>query len=203
MSRRRLGAVIFPGFEMLDYFGPLEMFSFFPDEIEIVAVAGTMAPVTASGGPATMPDATFDDADANDILLVPGGEGTRAQVANPALIGWLSRAVAQAECVTSVCTGALLLARTGCLNGQPATTNKLAFDWVAGQAPDVDWQRDARWVKTGRIYTSSGVSAGIDMALAVIEDMLGAQAATKAVLGAEYNRNSDPGNDPFALLEEE
>ena len=202
MTRRRIGALVFDGFEMLDLYGPLEMFAMHPDAIEIVAVAETDAPQKASGGPATQPDATLASGGMFDILLVPGGAGTRQAIHRPAVLDWLRAQAQAAELVTSVCTGAVLLARAGCLDGHKATTNKLAFDWVADQAPQVDWQRRARWVESGKVFTASGVSAGIDMSLAVISRLLGEAAAEQAALEAEYLRNRDPGNDPFSRPKE-
>ena len=201
MTKRTVGALVFPGFEMLDLYGPLELFGFFPDDLEILAVAETAEPVRASNGPATLPDRVFADGTGYDILLIPGGRGTRQERDNPALMAWLRQASAQAEIVTSVCTGSLLLAVAGVLDGRRATTNKLAYDQIIRQAPSVDWQRQARWVRDGAIYTASGVSAGMDMALAVITDLLGAEQAMHAALWAEYIRNPDPDTDPFATGE--
>lgn len=200
---RTIGAVIFDGFEMLDYFGPLEMFAMHRDQFKIVAVGESGKAAKSSGGPSVMPDATFADGDVYDVLLVPGGKGTRAEVANPVILDWLRRASEQAEVVTSVCTGSALLARAGVLDGHAATTNKLAFDWVReiSQTDKVDWRRSARWVKDGKFYTSSGVSAGTDMSLQVIADLLGEEAAEKAAFWAEYKANRDADNDPFAVEE--
>src|SRR5574338_457732 len=102
------------------------------------------------------------------VLFVPGGMGTRREVDNPVLLGWLERRAAGATHVTSVCTGAALLARAGLLDGHRATSNKRSWDWVVSQGPRVDWVRRARWVQDGRLWTSSGVSAGIDMTLQLI-----------------------------------
>ncbi len=200
---RTIGAVIFEDFEMLDYFGPLEMFAMHRDQFKIVAVAETERPMTSSGGPAVVPDARFADGDTYDVLLVPGGKGVRTEVENTAMLDWLRAASAKAEVVTSVCTGSALLARAGLLDGRAATTNKLAFDWVRGvsQTETVEWQRSARWVKDGKFYTSSGVSAGTDMSLQVIADLLGAEAAEQAAFWAEYEENNDADNDPFTIEE--
>jgi len=205
---RKIAAVLFEDFEMLDLYGPLEIFSTHRDAYQIVTVAETTGPVRASGGPATLAERSFaqdveqgsDRGFDYDLLLVPGGRGVRTQIDNPSLLSWLSQAVGVAELTTSVCTGSLLLAKAGVLNGHRATTNKNAFDWVVGQAPDVNWQRQARWVEDGAFFTSSGVSAGIDMALAVTEHLLGAQAAQDAADIAEHVRNADPRNDPFAAI---
>ena len=198
MSQRTIGALIFPGFEMLDYYGPLEMFGFFPEDFRIIAVAETAAPVAASNGPATLPEQVFSDGHTYDLLLIPGGRGTRTEKENPALLEWLRRASEEAEIVSSVCTGSLLLAAAGLLDHRAATTNKIAFDQITRQAPEVDWKRRARWVQDGRFWTASGVSAGMDMALAILAALKGEETAIKAAEWGEYIRNADPENDPFA-----
>jgi len=195
---RTLAAVLFPDFEMLDLYGPLELFSFFPEEFEIRTVATVAGPVKSSGGPSTVAQDAITDGVHYNMLLVPGGQGTRQIKADAAFLAWLKTRSDAAEITTSVCTGSLLLAKAGVLEGRRATTNKLAFDLVEEQTSGVDWQRRARWVRDGGVYTSSGVSAGMDMAMAVIEDCLGHDAARDAAIWAEYIRNPDPDNDPFA-----
>ena len=195
---RTVGAVLFEGFEMLDLYGPLEMFAMHRDAFAIRAVAQARGPVLASGGSASVAQDRFGDK-RYDILLVPGGAGTRAEAENKVMLDWLREASRSAELVTSVCTGSALLAAAGLLDGRKATTNKRAFDWAAGFGPRVHWQRKARWVEDGKFLTSSGVSAGIDMSLAVIERLLGPQAAEDAAMWAEYERNADPDNDPFEV----
>ena len=195
---RSIGALFFPGFGMLDIYGPLELFSMHRDDFRIVAVGDRMSPIPASGGPATQPDAVISDDMQYDLLIVPGGAGTREAVANDALLDWLSKQAEGGALVTSVCTGSLLLAAAGLLDGRRATTNKLAFDWVAEQRPQVNWQRQARWVWDGDFVTASGVSAGMDMALAVIAKLLGQDAADQAANWAEYTAHTDPDTDPFA-----
>ena len=193
---RTIGAVLFDGFEMLDLYGPLEMFSMHRDAFEIRTVAQTIGAKMASGGPASVAQDAFGDR-SYDLLLVPGGRGVRTEVENAVMSDWLISATREAELVTSVCTGSVLLAKSGVLDGHKATTNKRAFDWAAGFGPEVVWQRKARWVEDGKFITASGVSAGIDMSLAVIETLLGAKAASDAALWGEYERNADPDNDPF------
>lgn len=195
---RTIAALVFPEFELLDLYGPLEMFSMHPEAFTQTIVALGPDPVASAAGPRAAVDATLDAGDAYDILLVPGGRGTRRDVENRPLLDWLARAAANAEIVASVCTGSALLARAGVLDGRAATTNKLSFDWVAGQGPKTDWRRRARWVEDGDVFTSSGVSAGTDMSLAVIERLLGPEKAAEAALWAEYERNADPDHDPFA-----
>lgn len=195
---RTIGALIFPGFEMLDLYGPLEMFGMFADDIQIRIVAESADPVPSSMGPRTLADQLIGAQD-YDILLIPGGRGTRAEVDNRPLLDWLANAAVKAEITTSICTGSALLARAGVLDGRCATTNKSAFDWVASQGAKTEWRPRARWVEDGNIFTSSGVSAGIDMSLAVIERLMGAKTAADAARWAEYVRNPDPNYDPFAV----
>lgn len=199
MSRFRVAALLYDGFEMLDLYGPLEMYCAHPEIFELVTVAEGMEPVRASFGPATLPEDTFQEGTSFDILLIPGGAGTRREVDNPALLGWLARAGARAQVITSVCTGSVLLARAGLLEGHPATTNKMWFDEMVALAPGIDWRKRARWVESGKLFTSSGVSAGMDMTLTVIERLAGAEAAAASAAEAEYMRNPDPDNDPFAI----
>lgn len=195
----RLGALIFPGFELLDLFGPLEMFGLLPETFAIQTIAETPGPIKSGQGPSALAELGIDDVAAVDVLLIPGGLGTRREVNNPHLLTWIAAAARQAATVATVCTGAALLARTGALDGFKATTNKLAFDWVASQGPQVNWQRRARWVRDGKYFTSSGVSAGIDMSLAVIAHLCGDATARQVAAWSEYSWNDDADNDPFAL----
>jgi putative intracellular protease/amidase len=195
---RTIGVLLFPEFELLDVFGPLEMFGML-DEFEIRLVAETDRVVASTQGPRSAIDDLFADDRAYDILLVPGGRGTRRQVDNPQLLDWLRRKAAGAEYVASVCTGSALLARAGLLDGMEATSNKLAFDWVKAQGPSVRWQSRARWVEAGKSFTSSGVSAGMDMSLALIARICGEAQARQVAAWAEYEWNDDAGNDPFAV----
>lgn len=202
MTKRTIGAVIFPGFEMLDYYGPLEIFCVHNDAFEIRAVGENNDPVNASSGPATAPDDTFSDEFHYDILLVPGGRGVRTEMHSPSFLSWLNTTSNQASLVLSVCTGSLLLAKAELLGGHKATTNKNAFNWVFENAPDVDWQPNARWVEDGKFITASGVSAGMDMAVYVTEKLLGKRAADHAAFVCEYTPNTDPNNDPFSVAKD-
>ena len=107
---------------------------------------------------------------------------------------------ANAEYVTSVCTGSALLAKAGILDGIRATTNKMAFEWASAQSSKVIWEKQARWVEDGKFFTSSGVSAGMDMSLAVIAKLLGHEVAEQAATWAEYDWHRDAGWDPFAKV---
>jgi transcriptional regulator GlxA family with amidase domain len=200
MAQKTVGVLLFPEFELLDVFGPLEAFGHAKDWFRIVTVAERPGPVASSQGPRAMADHGFADCPPLDILLVPGGMGTRREINNPALVDWIARQARGAETTTSVCTGAALLARAGVLDGRRATSNKRSFSWVAEQGPKVEWVRQARWVDDGNVVTSSGVSAGIDMALHLIGRIAGPAARDEIATRMEYEWQSDATHDPFAKV---
>ncbi len=195
---KTLGTLLFPGFELLDVAGPLEMFGPPNDLVEIRMVAETAGPIASTQGVRFAVDDLTTDDHAYDMILVPGGMGTRREVDNAALLDWLRRVSATAELVMSVCTGSALLARAGLLDGKRATTNKRAFSWVTSQADKVLWQPKARWAEDGKFLTSSGISAGMDMSLAAIARLAGREEADVTALRAEYDWHDDPDWDPFA-----
>jgi transcriptional regulator GlxA family with amidase domain len=197
---RRLGALFYPDFELLDTFGPLEMFGNLIGLVEIVTVAERRGPVRSAQGPSVLAEHGFDDCPRLDLLLVPGGNGTRAEVENPAMLEWLRRRVPETEVAMTVCTGTALLARAGLLDGRRATTNKMFFQWVAENGPRVEWVKEARWVEDGKYVTASGVSAGIDMALAVIARLVDAQVSDNLAIATEYDWHRDASWDPFAKI---
>ncbi len=196
---KTLGVVLFEGFELLDVYGPLEMFGNLPGiSIEMTSERG--GAVASTQGPKVLTDSTLADCPHLDLVLVPGGMGTREQIDNRVMLDWLGERAAAAETVMTVCTGTALLARAGILDGRRATTNKAWFGWVADQGPSVKWVKEARWVEDGKFVTSSGVSAGIDMALAVIAQLAGVEVSETIALATEYDWHRDPAWDPFARL---
>jgi putative intracellular protease/amidase len=197
---KRLGVVLFPGFELLDVFGPVEMFGNLTGVVDVAMVAQHKGTVTSAQGPSVLADYGFADCPHLDLILVPGGIGTRAEIDNQVMIDWLAQRVAAAEIAMTVCTGTALFARAGVLDGRRATTNKMMFGWVAEQGPQVEWVKEARWVEDGKFVTSSGVSAGIDMALAVIARLCGLELSKVLAVGTEYDWHQDPAWDPFAKI---
>lgn len=193
----KLGVLVFDGFELLDVFGPLEMLGQLTDQLSIEIVSETVGSVVSAQGPTINSDVGFGSI-VYDIILIPGGKGTRREVDNPKLISWISRQASKAKYITSVCTGSALLARAGVLAGRRATTNKLAYSWVTSQLPTANWIAKARWVQDGNIFTSAGVSAGIDMSLALIAHIWGHDVALKVADWSEYEWNSDSDSDVFA-----
>ena len=197
---RRLGAFVFDRFETLDLFGPLQMLGNAPHLFEIVVIGLQPGPVRSAQGQSVVADHGLQDCPDLDLLLVPGGMGTRTLADDAPTMSRLAGIAARCEITMSVCTGAGLLARAGILDGLRATTNKLAFEWVVSQGPGVDWVREARWVDAGRVVTAAGVSAGIDMALDVIARIDGHETARLLARAAEYEWHEDAARDPFAKL---
>lgn len=195
---RRIGALVFPGFELLDLFGPMEMFGALESKFELNLVAETVGLVSSHQRLLVHADKSIRESASYDVLFVPGGAGTRREVNNSALLSWITEASVNAEYTLSVCTGSALLAKAGILDGRRATTNKAAFSWVESMGPNVLWQRKARWVEDGALITSSGVSAGMDMALGAISIMHGVDAAEGVAKYCEYCWQKDRTEDPFA-----
>ncbi len=197
-EERTVGVVLFPGFESLDVYGPVEAFGCLPGLFRVLMVAERAGPVPSAQGPRTLADHGFADCPPLEVILVPGGFGTREQVGNQALLDWLVRRAADASVVASVCTGSWLLARAGLLDGRRATTNKMFFAGALEHGPRVDWVAKARWVEDGKFVTSSGVSAGTDMALQVVARLVGRETADNVARAMEYEWHTDAAHDPFA-----
>lgn len=189
-------AVLFEGFETLDMFGPVEM----------LGASGlfTMRFYSLEGGIVTsyqgvpVQTASLDEVADPEVLLLPGGMGVYDMLENEAFIARLADLSSKARYVLSVCNGAFLYAKAGVLDGRRATTYKARMDRAEELFPQVKWERSARWTVDGKLYVSSGVSAGTDMALGFIADTYGQECAEKTARYAEYSWNSDPANDPFA-----
>jgi transcriptional regulator GlxA family with amidase domain len=199
-----LGVILYPGFELLDVFGPLEMFnSVGRNQLRTHLIAQRAGPVAAGtvadgpSGPHVVAEFGFDDAPPLDLLLVPGGIGTFPELGNAAMLTFLRERAPHARITMSVCTGSALLAKAGVLDGHRATSNKQVFSLATAQSSAVQWIAAARWVDDGTVVTSSGVSAGMDMALAVIARLYGPEVADGIAIGTEYTRQRDPTFDPF------
>lgn len=197
---KTLAALVFPGFETLDYFGPIEMLGGYGNETEIITVAKGSDPVPSCHGQRIVIDKTISEKNDYDLLFVPGGDSALIAGEDEELVRWIREASANAERVMGVCTGTVLLGMTGVLDGRKATTNKLDFTKTIHHAPNVEWVKEARWVEDGKFFTSSGVSAGMDMALAVMASLFGQEMAEKLAIGCEYEWHQDANRDPFAKL---
>jgi transcriptional regulator GlxA family with amidase domain len=198
---RTLAALVFPGFQTLDLYGPLEILGDHKaGEVDIKIVAETLDPVPSYHGFKTIIDRTLANGTDYDLVLIPGGDSAPLEPRNTAINQWIVEASARAEYVMAVCTGTVLLATTGLLDGRRATTNKMDYMSTIHHGPNVEWVPQARWVEDGKFFTSSGVSAGMDMSLAVMSKLFGEKAAQAISVGIEYDWHEDPSWDPFAKL---
>jgi transcriptional regulator GlxA family with amidase domain len=193
----QVAVVLFEDFELLDVFGPLEVLGV-TGQFGITLLGPEQGPVRSAQGPAVVADKAYRDAPPPDIVLVPGGIGTRRLVADQSFTAWLSRWASTAAVLTSVCTGSGLLASAGLLDGYQATSNKRAFSWARAQGPGVVWVPEARWVQDRNRWSSSGVAAGIDMALGLLAELNGPKVAAAVAGGIEYEWHRDSTCDPFA-----
>jgi transcriptional regulator GlxA family with amidase domain len=163
------GMLLFPDLEELDLIGPWEVFTSavaaHPDGGRVVAIAEGTDPVRCNKGLQIIPDCDFASAPPIDVVLVPGGQGTRREVDNPVLIDWLRKTGESCRWVTSVCTGSLLLSAAGFTAGRTITTHWAFVETLRERAPDTTVLSNARYTCDGNLVTAAGVSAGIDMAL--------------------------------------
>jgi transcriptional regulator GlxA family with amidase domain len=198
-KHRTVGILVFDEVEVLDFCGPFEVFSSVrkpgeekPDErrlFDVCIIAEEDRTIRCRGNLLVNPHFTIETHPPLDIVLVPGGHGTRRERTNQVVLDWIAAQDKTAELTTSVCTGAFLLAELGLLDGKNATTHWAAFDWMRENHPSVEMQEDVRFVDEGRIVTSAGVSAGIDMALHIVERLHGHDVAADTARGMEYDWN--------------
>ena len=195
---REIICVLFDDFETLDLFGPAEILGRMKDDFRL-RYCSLFAGMVSSSQNARIVTEPFSGLNGGKhIIIVPGGAGVIKLLKEQRFISEFSSLVQNAEYILTVCTGSILLSKTGILENRKATSNKRLFSWALNEAPGVNWIKKARWVRDGNIYTSSGISAGIDMTLGFISDVIGYDAAKKQAREIEYLWNEDPGNDPFA-----
>ncbi|MDR1387577.1 MAG: DJ-1/PfpI family protein [Propionibacteriaceae bacterium] len=185
-ERRQVQVVLFDGFELLDLCGPLEVFGL-ADRFETTLIGPEAGPVASSQGTKLLADRSYADAPPPDIVLVPGGPGTRSLVLDQAWLGWLADWAAPADLIAAVCTGSALLAAAGLLEGRRATSNRRAFAWVSRQGRQVTWLDQVRWVEDHGRWTSAGVSAGLDLSLALVRRLCGDVTAREVATRMEYD----------------
>lgn len=192
--------ILFHHFETLDVFGPVEILGRLKDHfnLQLVSQAGGIITSTQNVPVVTEPLAGLSGS--GHILLIPGGLGVVNLFRDEQWMSDLESLAMKAEYILTVCTGSILFSKTGLLNGKKATANKRLFSWAIQESPEVHWIKKARWVKDGNIYTSSGVSAGMDMTFCFIADLLGYEVAKQNSIEIEYDWKEDPGWDPFADL---
>ena len=181
--------LLFDGVQIIDYSGPWEVFG--QAGFKVHTVAEKREPLTTAFGQKVVADYTFDDSPRADILLLPGGGGTRKAVDNPRLIKWIQDNARSATHVMSVCTGAFLLAKAGLLDGLTATTFHTAIDRLVAAAPKATVVYDQRYVDNGKVITTAGLSSGIDGALHLVAKIAGEGQARAVALGLEYRWTPD------------
>ena len=198
-----VGILIFEDVEVLDFCGPFEVFAttrlspadggpvVFP--FRVLTIAERPALVRCAGGLLVQPHHTFADHPPLDILVVPGGQGTRRERENPAVLEWIARQDQTTTLTTSVCTGAFLLAAAGLLDGKRATTHWASLDWLREHHPAIDVRAGERVVDHERIVTSAGVSAGLDMALYLVARLCGPAVAAATARRMEYEWDARSG----------
>ncbi|KAL4998910.1 class I glutamine amidotransferase-like protein [Aspergillus recurvatus] len=210
----KYGLLLFPAFEMLDVFGPLEVLSWVArrhEKLDLYLLAETLDPVTTQPQSAAMnafnssffptlnPTHVLADSPDLDVLIVPGGLGTR----NPNMastLEFIRSTYPKVQYLITICTGSTLVAKTGILDGRRATTNKASWYSVIGNGPKTTWVPEARWVVDGNIWTSSGISAGIDATLAFVAQFYGRENATVISEYMEYEWHEDSDWDPYAEI---
>jgi transcriptional regulator GlxA family with amidase domain len=196
VTRRKVGILVFSEVEVLDFCGPFEVFSVTrlneerrreeQSPYEVILIAERKETVVATGGLKVVPDDSLDDCPPLDVLVVPGGWGTRREMTNDRLITWIAERGRQVTTLTSVCTGSLLLGKAGLLDGKRATTHWRVLEDMRRLFPSVDVIEDQHVVEEGYMITSAGISAGIDMALQVVARHHGDAVARATARFMEY-----------------
>jgi transcriptional regulator GlxA family with amidase domain len=172
MNQHRIAIFLFEESEELDWAGPWEVLAawmkFWPEEVSVFTIAETTGPILCAKGLRVLADHTWDDAPDFDVLIYPGGQGTRAQLGRDDIKQWVRDVQEKGTLMTSVCTGALVYASAGLLANRPATTHWQSLDLLGSLDESIEVRREDRFVDDGDVITSAGVSAGIDMALHLV-----------------------------------
>ena len=189
---KTIGILLFGDVEELDAVGPWEVLAFWArnhpeDGWQVVTIAESTEPVKCSKGLRIIPDHTLADSPELDVLIYPGGRGTRPHLTDQARLSWVKEQRARVPLMASVCTGSLVYAAAGILAGRPATTHWSSVDRLAELDPTIEVRADDRFVDDGDIITSAGVSAGIDMALLLVARLAGADRAREVRRGIQYD----------------
>ena len=196
-AARNVAILIFNDVEVLDFCGPFEVFSATGRSrdalpFRVFTVAENSGAITARNGLSVNPAFTFADCPAPDILVVPGGYGTRRLLENNRVLDWIREQTARVELLLSVCTGSLLLAKAGLLDGREATTHHLALDLLRQLAPAATVRPEKRFIDNGKVIVAAGVSAGLDMSLHVVARLLGKEEALATAQYIEYTWRNEP-----------
>ncbi len=195
---RTVAILIFDDVEVLDFAGPFEVFSVTRELagnqlFHVHTVGLGSGTVRARNGLKVVPEHTLESVPQPDLLIVPGGYGTRALLNQPGLLDWIRRKAPQCELVASVCTGSLLLAKAGLLAGLPATTHYQCFDLLRELEPTATVREEVRFTATDRVLTAAGISAGIDLSLHLVARLHGTEIAQQTATYMEYHWTNDGG----------
>ena len=188
----RIGIFLFEGAEELDWAGPWEVLSFWAlmypdDDVEVFTLAEAEGPIKCAKGLRVLPHHTWASAPEMDVLVYPGGQGTRPQVGDETYRKWVRQLAEAGTLMTSVCTGALVYADAGLLDGRPATTHWAAMDLLGSLGTNIELRPDDRFVDDGAVVTAAGVSAGIDMALHLVARLHSVDRAKEVRRGIQYD----------------
>jgi putative intracellular protease/amidase len=192
-----VGVLLFEDFETLDVFGPVEILGRLKEFYSINFYSLFGEQIMNNHGILISTKKLEEINNGVDIFLIPGGHGTRKEIDNILLIDKIRQIADLSKYVLTVCTGSALLAKTGLLDGKKATSNKRAFAWVMTNGENVNWLKKSRWTVDDKYYTSSGVSAGMDMTLGFLSDLHGIEFARQVAFQIEYNWTEDKDNDNF------
>jgi transcriptional regulator GlxA family with amidase domain len=187
-----IGIALFDGAEELDWAGPWEVLAAWaeqwPDDgVRVFTLARSKEPVTCAKGLRVLPDETWETAPPLDVLVYPGGRGTRRELADEAVLDWIRGLAAGGTVVASVCTGSLVLATAGLLDGKSATTHWQSLELLPTLGRDIEVRPDDRFVDNGSVLTAAGVSAGIDMALHLVVRLHSAERAREVRRYIQYD----------------
>lgn len=191
MKKRQVKILIYDGVEVLDFAGPFEVFAVtgqlnHPAPFEVTLVAEEDRPYIAINGLKVLPNEVISNIDHADIVVIPGGAGSKFEMRNPAILSWISKMLDNAEIILTVCSGARFLAVLGALDNLTVATHHQVYDHIAELAPAALLDRDSRFVDNGKIITTGGISAGIDGSLHVVKRLLGEKTTLGTAQYMEY-----------------
>ena len=191
-KKRNVGILLFDEAEVLDFAGPFEVFSVTSElnnfePFEVFTVSEHLAPISAVNGLSVNPKYDFESCPDLDLLIIAGGNGTRKLAENQKVLDWIERVHQNTEFTLSICSGSRMLGKLGLLDGKPYCTHHQVYDHMQMMVPTGVPQPDLRFVNTGRIFTSGGISAGIDLSFHLVEKLLGTETAKQTAAYMEYD----------------
>ena len=191
-TKRRVGIFIYNGAEVLDFAGPFEVFSVAAEQnhqlYEVFTISKETVAIITANGLSVNPTYDFNNCPEIDILIIAGGSGSRALMEDSYTLNWIYKTYHKSEFTLSICSGARLLGKLGLLDGEPYCTHAEVYEEMSAIVPSGNPQQKKRYVKTGKLYTSGGISAGIDLSFHLLEKLSGLEIATQTAAYMEYIR---------------